>query len=290
MSRRFIIAGLVIAALLGGARLVPVRQEAGDDPWLPVAHEAAAGDRDGGGGAFRAVDRAPHLDRHADRGAGRGRHQPGGRHRHRGPGRERHGARPGHEAGSARHLGRGGRSRQRRGYAQRGRGRLCPPGRPDEQEGDVGGQPRHRASQAGDGLAAVNRIEAVIAQKAIVAPFSGRVGIRKVEKGQYVSAGMPLVSLQALDPIRVDFPMPEQHIGKLQRGRDRSRSLSTRSRARCSRARSSRSTRASPRTRARCWCVASCPTRSASCCLACSPTWRSWWARRPMPLPCRGRL
>src|SRR5262245_6316588 len=66
--------------------------------------------------------------------------------------------------------------------------------------------------------AAVKRIEAVIAQKAIAAPFSGRVGIRKVEKGQYVSAGMALVSLQALDPIRADFPMPEQHIGKLRAG------------------------------------------------------------------------
>jgi membrane fusion protein (multidrug efflux system) len=66
--------------------------------------------------------------------------------------------------------------------------------------------------------AAVKRIEAVIAQKAITAPFSGRVGIRKVEKGQYVSAGMALVSLQALDPIRADFPMPEQQIGKLQVG------------------------------------------------------------------------
>ena len=66
--------------------------------------------------------------------------------------------------------------------------------------------------------AAVKRIEAVIAQKAIIAPFSGRVGIRKVEKGQYVSAGLALVSLQALDPIRADFPMPEQHIGKLQVG------------------------------------------------------------------------
>jgi membrane fusion protein, multidrug efflux system len=64
-------------------------------------------------------------------------------------------------------------------------------------------------------LAAVKRIEAVIAQKAILSPFSGRLGIRKVEKGQYVSAGMPLVSLQALDPIRVDFPMPEQYVGKL---------------------------------------------------------------------------
>jgi membrane fusion protein (multidrug efflux system) len=66
--------------------------------------------------------------------------------------------------------------------------------------------------------AAVKRIEAVIAQKRIAAPFTGRVGIRKVEMGQYVSAGMALVSLQALDPIRVDFPMPEQYIGKLRVG------------------------------------------------------------------------
>src|SRR5581483_1005874 len=66
--------------------------------------------------------------------------------------------------------------------------------------------------------AVVNRIEAVIAQKPILAPFSGRVRIRKVGKGQYVSAGMALGSLQALDPIRADFPVPEQHIGKLRVG------------------------------------------------------------------------
>ena len=66
--------------------------------------------------------------------------------------------------------------------------------------------------------AAVKRIEAVIAQKGITAPFSGRVGIRKVEKGQYVSAGMALVSLQAVNPIRADFPMPEQYIGQLHVG------------------------------------------------------------------------
>lgn len=66
--------------------------------------------------------------------------------------------------------------------------------------------------------AAVRRIEAVIAQKGIVSPFAGRLGIRKVEKGQYVSAGMALVSLQALNPIRVDFPMPEQFVGKLHVG------------------------------------------------------------------------
>ncbi len=67
-------------------------------------------------------------------------------------------------------------------------------------------------------LAAVKKIEAVIAQKSIKAPISGRLGIRKVERGQYVSPGMTLVTLQALDPIRVDFPMPEQLIGKLRVG------------------------------------------------------------------------
>ncbi len=66
--------------------------------------------------------------------------------------------------------------------------------------------------------AAVKRTQAVIDQKTIKAPFSGRLGIRKVEKGQYVSPGMALVSLQALDPIRVDFPMPEQLISKLKVG------------------------------------------------------------------------
>jgi len=65
--------------------------------------------------------------------------------------------------------------------------------------------------------AAVNRIKAVIAQRSILAPFAGRLGIRHVEIGQYVSAGLSMVTLQALDPIWVDFPMPEQNIGKLQK-------------------------------------------------------------------------
>jgi membrane fusion protein (multidrug efflux system) len=68
--------------------------------------------------------------------------------------------------------------------------------------------------------AAVNRIKALIAQKSIMAPFAGRLGIRKVELGQYVSPGLNLVTLQALDPIWVDFPMPEQNIGKLRRGQE----------------------------------------------------------------------
>jgi len=66
--------------------------------------------------------------------------------------------------------------------------------------------------------ASVTRIKALIAQKTIIAPFAGRLGIRHVELGQYISPGLAMVSLQALDPIWVDFPMPEQNVGKLSVG------------------------------------------------------------------------
>jgi membrane fusion protein, multidrug efflux system len=66
--------------------------------------------------------------------------------------------------------------------------------------------------------ASVQKTEALIAQKNITAPFAGRLGLRRVEKGQYVSPGQALVWLQALDPIWVDFPVPEAAIGKLKVG------------------------------------------------------------------------
>ena len=66
--------------------------------------------------------------------------------------------------------------------------------------------------------AQVQRMEAVIAQKNITAPFAGKLGLRRVEKGQYVKAGDTLVWLQALDPIWIDFPVPEGDLGKLKIG------------------------------------------------------------------------
>lgn len=60
--------------------------------------------------------------------------------------------------------------------------------------------------------------KAKIAQKAIRAPFRGRLGIRKVSLGQYVSPGTALVTLQKLDPIFADFPVPEQNLDVLQNG------------------------------------------------------------------------
>ena len=129
-------------------------------------------------------------------------------------------------------------------------------------------------------LAAVKKIEAVIAQKTIMAPFSGRLGIRKVERGQYVSPGMVLVTLQALDPIRVDFPMPEQLIGKLRVGQEHRghrrcvsrRGLQGRDRvARCARG-AGHAHAAGARQPAQ--------PGSASCCPACSPTSWCWRASR----------
>jgi membrane fusion protein, multidrug efflux system len=63
-------------------------------------------------------------------------------------------------------------------------------------------------------VAAVQKMEATIALKNIAAPFAGRLGLRHVERGQYVSPGQALVWLQALDPIWVDFPVPEAAVGK----------------------------------------------------------------------------
>lgn len=72
------------------------------------------------------------------------------------------------------------------------------------------------ALAARDSAAAlVEKIKMTIAQKTLIAPFAGRLGIRKVDVGQYVSPGTSLITLQQLDPIYVDFPIPEQSLGLL---------------------------------------------------------------------------
>jgi membrane fusion protein (multidrug efflux system) len=53
-------------------------------------------------------------------------------------------------------------------------------------------------------------IRATIAKKTIRAPFSGQLGIRQVNLGQMLREGDPIVTLQALDPIYVDFTLPQQ--------------------------------------------------------------------------------
>jgi len=68
--------------------------------------------------------------------------------------------------------------------------------------------------------ATVERTKAVIAQKAIRAPFTGRLGLRNVDLGQYASVGMTLATLQQLDPIYADFPAPEEALATLAVGED----------------------------------------------------------------------
>ncbi|MCF7980375.1 MAG: efflux RND transporter periplasmic adaptor subunit [Pseudomonadales bacterium] len=58
--------------------------------------------------------------------------------------------------------------------------------------------------------ALVEQTKATIAKKKIRAPFAGKVGIRKVNLGQYLSKGDPLTTLQAMDAFYLDFSLPEQ--------------------------------------------------------------------------------
>jgi membrane fusion protein (multidrug efflux system) len=66
--------------------------------------------------------------------------------------------------------------------------------------------------------AAVDQYSAVIARKTIRAPFDGVAGIRQVNLGQYLKEGDPVVSLQAFDPIYVNFSLPQQELAKLEVG------------------------------------------------------------------------
>ena len=66
--------------------------------------------------------------------------------------------------------------------------------------------------------ARVGEIKATIARKTIRAPFSGILGIRQVNLGQYLTDGAPIVPLQAIDPIYVNFSIPQQQVGNLKAG------------------------------------------------------------------------
>jgi membrane fusion protein (multidrug efflux system) len=73
-------------------------------------------------------------------------------------------------------------------------------------------------AQSREADAVVDNTKAVIAKKTIVAPFDGRVGIRQVNLGQFLAVGTNIVSLQSLDPIYVDFTVPQQQLAALSAG------------------------------------------------------------------------
>jgi len=66
--------------------------------------------------------------------------------------------------------------------------------------------------------AAVAQQKVVVAKKQLRAPFAGRAGIITVSPGDYLSAGTTVVTVQQLDPLLVDFHVPQSELGRLQVG------------------------------------------------------------------------
>lgn len=69
-------------------------------------------------------------------------------------------------------------------------------------------------------LAEVAAIKALIAKKQVRAPFDGRVGIRMVNLGQFVARGRSLLPLQKLDPIYVNFSIPQRQLPEIAIGQE----------------------------------------------------------------------
>jgi membrane fusion protein, multidrug efflux system len=65
----------------------------------------------------------------------------------------------------------------------------------------------------------LREIRATIERKTIRAPFTGVLGIRQVNLGQYLTGGDPIVPLQSLDPVYVNFGVPQQDAGQIRLGR-----------------------------------------------------------------------
>lgn len=74
------------------------------------------------------------------------------------------------------------------------------------------------AAEATQGEARVGEIRATIARKTIRAPFSGVLGIRQVNLGQYLAGGDPIVPLQSLRPVYVNFSVPQRDLSQLRAG------------------------------------------------------------------------
>lgn len=76
------------------------------------------------------------------------------------------------------------------------------------------------AAEQKQAAARVGEIRATIERKTIRAPFSGVAGIRQVNLGQYLAGGAPIVSLQALQPVYVQFNVPQQEVAALRAARE----------------------------------------------------------------------
>ena len=75
-----------------------------------------------------------------------------------------------------------------------------------------------RKAEAAQAVAAVRQLDARIEQKRVQAPFAGQIGIRRVNVGQYLNAGEPVATLTQLDPLYVNFTLPQQDLPRLAPG------------------------------------------------------------------------
>lgn len=86
----------------------------------------------------------------------------------------------------------------------------------------TGAEPREtleqRKAEAAQAVAAVRQLDARIQQKAIRAPFTGQLGIRRINPGQYLNAGDAIATLTQLDPLYINFTLPQQDLSKLTPG------------------------------------------------------------------------
>ena len=67
-------------------------------------------------------------------------------------------------------------------------------------------------------VARLDNIKTVIDKKTIRAPFGGHLGIRRINRGEILDANQPIVSLHSLDPIYVNFLLPQQYTGNIRKG------------------------------------------------------------------------
>ncbi|MBV8237444.1 MAG: efflux RND transporter periplasmic adaptor subunit [Sphingomonas sp.] len=77
-----------------------------------------------------------------------------------------------------------------------------------------------RRAERDQAAAAVQQLDARIAQKQIRAPFAGSLGLRKINLGQYLNPGDAIATLTALDTLYVDFTVPQQDLPALRVGND----------------------------------------------------------------------
>lgn len=86
----------------------------------------------------------------------------------------------------------------------------------------TGAEPRElleqRKAEAAQAIAAVRQLDARIQQKNIRAPFPGQIGVRRINLGQYLNAGDAIATLTQLDPLYVNFTLPQHVLPELTSG------------------------------------------------------------------------